>query len=362
MGDRERWPDRADDQRVVLVIEDLGQRGLRVDLLDVVLGEGHRRGLDHLGREQWLEQYGTASVDEAGTGPSRGTADEQRGARVVERTGDHQQLAEAALVAALFALGSSRAIASSSSRDEPSGTANTPGPTCRIRPPSQTRPVVVPSRPDPVIVDLGGQHPRGIVECLHPLEHVEQLALPIVQPLVDVEREHVAPTAVPDPERDRHRVVRLVGDRDRDPAHPELVGALRRPPMEADRRLAGRQAFDLDAFQRPRARPSQDLDTASFAAHPAPRRTSRGQPGMARRSFFQSKRFAKRAPKRSMDARIRSTLMMSMPALIIPSGTMPAGRTGSGSGPGRPYPYSTVTDLARLRGLVAFRCPRATAV
>ena len=40
-----------------------------------------------------------------------------------------------------------------------------------------------------VIVDLGGQHPRGIVECLHPLEPLEQLALPIVEPLVDVEAE-----------------------------------------------------------------------------------------------------------------------------------------------------------------------------
>ena len=53
---------RADDDRVVLVVEDPGERRLRVDLLDVVLGERHRRGLDHLGREQRLEGFGTASV------------------------------------------------------------------------------------------------------------------------------------------------------------------------------------------------------------------------------------------------------------------------------------------------------------
>ena len=74
-----------------------------------------------------------------------------------------------------------------------------------------------------------------------------------------------------------------------------------------------------------------------------------------------STRFEKRAPKRSMDALIRSTLMMSMPSSVVPSGTMPAGSRGSGSAACPAIPYSTVTDLARFRGW-STSVPRATAV
>ena len=98
-----------DHDRVVLVVEDPGERGLRVDLLDVVLGQRHRRRLDDLRREQRLERLRDRERHEAGAGATGGAADEQRGARVVERPGDHEQLAERALVAAHRSLGEERA-------------------------------------------------------------------------------------------------------------------------------------------------------------------------------------------------------------------------------------------------------------
>ena len=67
-----------DDERVVLVVEDLGERGLGVDLLDVVLGQRHRRRLDDLGGEQRLERLGHGERHEAGAGAPRGATHEQR--------------------------------------------------------------------------------------------------------------------------------------------------------------------------------------------------------------------------------------------------------------------------------------------
>ena len=60
----------TDDERVVLVVEDPRQSRLRVDLLDVVLGQGHRRGLDDLRGEQRLERLGDGQRDEPRAGPS----------------------------------------------------------------------------------------------------------------------------------------------------------------------------------------------------------------------------------------------------------------------------------------------------
>jgi hypothetical protein len=84
----------------VLVVEDPGQGGLRVHLLDVILGERERRRLDDLRREERLERLGDGQRDEAGPGPARGLADEERGAGVVERPRHHQELPERPLVAA----------------------------------------------------------------------------------------------------------------------------------------------------------------------------------------------------------------------------------------------------------------------
>ena len=91
---------RSDHDRVVLVVEDAGERRFGVDLLDVVLGEAHRGRLDHLGREERLERLGDRERDQAGSGASGGAADQERRPGIVERAGDDQQLAERALVAA----------------------------------------------------------------------------------------------------------------------------------------------------------------------------------------------------------------------------------------------------------------------
>jgi hypothetical protein len=49
----------------VVVVEDPGEGRLRVDLLDVVLGQGHRRRLDDLRCEQRLERLGHGEGHEA---------------------------------------------------------------------------------------------------------------------------------------------------------------------------------------------------------------------------------------------------------------------------------------------------------
>ena len=85
-----------------------------------------------------------------------------------------------------------------------------------------------------------------LVERPEPLHPGEQPPLAVVEPLLDVEREDVPPARRPDAERDRDGVVGFVGDRHGDPVHPELLGARRRPAVEPDRRLAGRQPLDLD--------------------------------------------------------------------------------------------------------------------
>ena len=55
--------------------------------------------------------------------------------------------------------------------------------------------------------------------------------------------------------------------------------------------------------------------------------------------------------------------MMSMPSSVVPAGTRPGGRTtaSDGSTAGIAIRYSTVTDLARLRGW-STSVPRATAM
>jgi hypothetical protein len=49
---------RADDDGVVLVVEDPGESGFGIDLLDAVLGQPHGGRLDDLGREQRLQRLG----------------------------------------------------------------------------------------------------------------------------------------------------------------------------------------------------------------------------------------------------------------------------------------------------------------
>ncbi len=109
----------------------------------------------------------------------------------------------------------------------------------------------------------------------------------------------------------------------------------------------------------PRTPSPRTLDTASLAAH-RPANVS-ARPRTYLRSWSVRTRRAKRSPNLSSAAAIRSTLMMSIPSSVVPSGTTPAGRRGSSAAPARGIAYSTVTDLARFRGW-STSVPRATAV
>src|ERR1700690_575524 len=80
-------------------------------------------------------------------------------------------------------------------------------------------------------------------KAVHPADQ-GRLALP--QPILDVRREDVAAARGPDAEGDGEGVLTLVGDADRDPRQPQLVGPGSRPPAQEDGRLAGGQPLDPD--------------------------------------------------------------------------------------------------------------------
>src|SRR5436189_5144203 len=88
--------------------------------------------------------------------------------------------------------------------------------------------------------------PAGLGRLPEPLDAGQDPPLALIEPVLDIGREEVAPAGGADPEGDRDRVVRFVRDRDRDPVHAELTGTGLGTPMEPDRRLAGRQPLDLD--------------------------------------------------------------------------------------------------------------------
>src|SRR5512144_764949 len=104
-----------------------------------------------------------------------------------------------------------------------------------------------------------------------PLHPRQDAPLPLVEPLLDVEREDVSPARGPDAERDRHRVVVLVADRDRDPIHPQLVGPARSAPVEAHGRLSRRQPLDLDVAPADPSHPEAEHLRDGLLRGPAPR-------------------------------------------------------------------------------------------
>ena len=109
LGRREAGPQPGpDDDRVVFVIEDPRVRRLRVELLDIVLRQGHRRRLDDLRREHRLEGLRHGQRHEAGPGPAGRPRHQEGCAGVVERARDDEELAERALMAACRALGEQR--------------------------------------------------------------------------------------------------------------------------------------------------------------------------------------------------------------------------------------------------------------
>ena len=162
----------------------------------------------------------------------------------------------------------------------------------------------------------------------------------------------IAAAGRPDPERDRHRVVRFVRDRDGDPLHPELFGASRGAAVEPDGGLPGRHPLDLDVapadaadaepedlrdglLGRPaaghRLGPAADVALLRLGQHP---------PGEARPEPLE-----RRPDPIDLDD--------VDPELGRPG--RERGRRAIGAA------YSTVTDLARLRGW-STSVPRATAM
>ena len=202
-----------------------------LDLLDVVLGQRHRRRLDDLGREQRLERLGDGQRDQAGAGPAGGPADEQGRAGVVERAGDHEQLAERALVAA-------RPVARAAARRRSRRRAP------RARPAS--RPCWRAPRPAPLRRCPG--QPRSASAASARSRSIRAR----IRRSRSSSRSSMSggktyrPPVGPDAEGDRDGVLGLVADRHRDPLHPELLRPGGRAAVEPDRRLAGRQPLDLD--------------------------------------------------------------------------------------------------------------------
>src|SRR6266511_1562107 len=112
-----------------------------------------------------------------------------------------------------------------------------------LSPPAGDRPVEVAARPKPT----GRSATSGLLPerpmTLHPLEDP---ALAVVEPRLDIGREEKSPGGGPDPERDGDGELGLVTDGDRDPAHAQLRGPGGGPAVEAHRGLSGRQPLDLD--------------------------------------------------------------------------------------------------------------------
>jgi hypothetical protein len=107
----------------------------------------------------------------------------------------------------------------------------------------------------------------GLGEIAQPLDAGEDAPLAVVEPLLDVGREEIAPAGGPDAERHRDGVVRLVADRDGDPAHPELLGAGGARPWRRTRGWpVGSRSISMSRQPMPRTPRPSTFDTASLAA------------------------------------------------------------------------------------------------
>src|SRR5919197_6753258 len=85
-----------------------------------------------------------------------------------------------------------------------------------------------------------------LLQIPNAFETGEDPTFAIVQPLLDVEREQEAAAGGAHAERDRDRVIGLVADRQGDALHAELPRPALRATVQPDGWLACRQAFDLD--------------------------------------------------------------------------------------------------------------------
>ena len=91
-----------------------------------------------------------------------------------------------------------------------------------------------------------GQLQARTLQLAKPAHAGEDLALAVVQPCLDVDREHERATEGADAEGDGDRVLLLVADGHRDALHAQLVGATESAIVELDRRLPRGQSHDLD--------------------------------------------------------------------------------------------------------------------
>ena len=113
--------------------------------------------------------------------------------------------------------------------------------------------------------------PASLVERAQPLHPGQEPPLAIVEPVLDVGREDVAAAGGPDAERDRDRVVGLVGDRDRDPGHPELLarGRAARPWRRTAGWPVGSRSISMSRQPMPRT-PSPRTLLTGLLRRPAP--------------------------------------------------------------------------------------------
>src|SRR6266536_2812452 len=129
-----------------------------------------------------------------------------------------------------------RAAAASSSRTCPAAVDG-------AEPPVGATPRGAAARPKPTgrsaMIVLLGERP----EAFHPLEDP---ALPVVEPGLDVGWEEEPSSGGADAEGDRDRELGLVADRDRHPAHAQLRRPGGGPAVEPDGGLAGWQSLDLN--------------------------------------------------------------------------------------------------------------------
>ena len=198
------------------------------------------------------------------------------------------------------------------------------------------------------------------VKVAEPLHPGEQPSLPVVESLLDVEREDVPSTGAPDPEGDRDRVVGLVADRHRDPLHAELLRPGGRAAVEADRRLAGRQPLDLDVAPADAAHPQPQHLRHGFLRRPSTGEGLRSKTDIA--LFRRRQDPARELLAEALDGRPDPVDLDDVDAELR-DGRVEATQGGCRRDlrpRHRSDDYSTVTDLARFRGW-STSVPRATA-
>ena len=197
----------------------------------------------------------------------------------------------------------------------------------------------------------------GIGQGPEPLDPGEDPSLPVIESLLDVGREDEPAAGSPNAERDRDGVFGFVGDGDRDPLHAELVCACGRTPMKADGRLTGREALDLDVAPADAAdAEAEHLRDGLLGRPPAGHR-------LGTIADIPALRFCEHTAREPLSEALERCPdpldLDDVDAELRRAGRyQPRGAGGRTSVIG--LPYSTVTDLARLRGW-STSVPRASA-